>query len=119
MDYLVPTDKRLREMMPFPSVSAAEAVNYDHKNLELVEMGGYVGSSSEDMFLVHLFEIASSLKKVVIDTQSDYYDHPDFELIEGVDVSWAGTGAATRIESKQCAERLASTFPHQIECIVK
>ncbi|KAL8548217.1 hypothetical protein ACS0TY_007514 [Phlomoides rotata] len=99
MSYVEPNNGKLWGM-PFPSVSAAEAVKFDHKNLELVEMAGFVGSSSEKKFLVHLFKIASSLKRVVIDTQSDCYDDPDFD-------------------PKEHAEHLVSTFPHQVEFILK
>ncbi|KAL7100178.1 hypothetical protein ACP275_09G131500 [Erythranthe tilingii] len=64
-------------LMPFPEVTSAEANIFDHKNLKVIEMGGYCGCASEDEFLVHMCKIAAtSLETVIIDTDCGYYcDH--------------------------------------------
>ncbi|GFP99611.1 F-box/LRR-repeat protein at3g03360 [Phtheirospermum japonicum] len=103
--------------IPYPAVSAAEAVKFDHKSLKVVEMGGYIGCSSERELLLQLFDIATSLERVVIDTESDYYDDPQLPTLLRLRERFESrgssleTGATTRTESKERAHHMLSTLP--------
>ncbi|GFP86900.1 retrovirus-related pol polyprotein from transposon tnt 1-94 [Phtheirospermum japonicum] len=103
--------------IPYPAVSAAEAVKFDHKSLKMVEMGGYVGCSSERELLLQLFDIATSLERVVIDIESDYYDDPQLPTLLSLKEKMESRGrsleigATTRTESKERAHHMLSTLP--------
>ncbi|GFP86899.1 hypothetical protein PHJA_000833700 [Phtheirospermum japonicum] len=80
-------------------------------------MGGYVGCSSERELLLQLFDIATSLERVVINTESDYYDDPQFPTLLSLKENMESRGrsleigATTRTESKERAHHMLSTLP--------
>lgn len=107
--------------MPFPAISAAEAVKFDHKSLKVVEMCGYVGCSSEEELLLELFKNASLIEVVIIDTRSEYYDDPGLATCiahRRFSSRLPEMGSTTRAESKERAKHFVSTLPHQIKFIV-
>ncbi|GFP99613.1 hypothetical protein PHJA_002105400 [Phtheirospermum japonicum] len=110
-------DKMQTEMIPYPALTAAETVTFNHKSLKVIEMAGYVGCSSEQELLLQLFKIAASLERVVIDTKSNYYDDTHIPALLSLKEYFEGNGssleigATTRIESKERAHHMLSTLP--------
>ncbi|KAL8043412.1 hypothetical protein ABFX02_09G118300 [Erythranthe guttata] len=117
-------------LLPFPEVTSAEANMFDHKNLKVIEMGGYCGCAREDEFLVHVCKSAAmSLETVIIDTDCSYYCDPEcssffvmYKLRVDGKVPMVNEGGTTRREepieygdlnqfdAKKHAERFTSSF---------
>ncbi|KAL6560967.1 hypothetical protein OROHE_006144 [Orobanche hederae] len=110
--------------MVFPAMSREEAVKFDHRNLEVVELWGHVGFSSEKELLLELLSNASSIKRIFIDTRSEYYRNPIFvsylEERGGNPFSYEHDffGATSRAESKAHAKHLVSALPCHVKLIV-
>ncbi|KAL6531582.1 hypothetical protein OROMI_027945 [Orobanche minor] len=110
--------------MVFPAISREEAVKFGHRNLEVVELCGYVGFSSEKELLLELLTNASSIKRIFIDTGSEFYDNPTLvsylEERGGIPFSYEHDffGATSRAESKAHAKYLVSALPCHVELIV-
>lgn len=105
-------------------MSREEAVKFDHRNLEVVELWGHVGCSSEKELLLEFLRNASSIQRIFIDTGSEYYDNPALvSLVErrgGLPFSYEHDflGAISRAESKARAKHLVSTLPRHVKLIV-
>lgn len=94
--------------MAFPNLDSATASGYHRKDLKVVEMVGFIGHSAEEKFLIEIFKVASSVEKVFIDTQSDYYpSHPMVSVAKpnGEKPRWARP-SYIRKEAKSRAKRL-------------
>ncbi|KAL6541166.1 hypothetical protein OROMI_025049 [Orobanche minor] len=110
--------------MVFPAMSREEAVKFDHRNLEVVELWGHVGFSSEKDLLLELLSNASSIKRIFIDTRSEYYHNPIFvsyfEERGGNPFSYEHDfcAATSRAESKAHAKHLVSALPCHVKLIV-
>ncbi|XP_047958483.1 F-box/FBD/LRR-repeat protein At3g26920-like isoform X2 [Salvia hispanica] len=116
---LVNASPQLREFriegdveLPFPVISAANAMKFVHSNLKVVEIEGYVGCSVEEELLLELIKIGPLIESVAIHTKTGYYHllktrRPLPEIV-----------ATTRNEAKERARHFVSSFPKQIEAIV-
>ncbi|KAL7100357.1 hypothetical protein ACP275_09G141300 [Erythranthe tilingii] len=131
IEYLVTvanrTDVQIRKMLSFPEVSSVEASRFNHENLKVVEMAGYCGCASEEILLVQLSKIATSLEMFVIDTRCDYFRECEvvtYRLREEGDMPMKKKQkktTTTRLRAKTAkkhAEKFASTFPSQIKFVI-
>ncbi|KAL7140508.1 hypothetical protein ABFS83_09G124400 [Erythranthe nasuta] len=131
IEYLVTVanrrDVQIRKMLSFPEVSSVEASRFNHENLKVVEMAGYCGCASEEILLVQLSKIATSLEMFVIDTRCDYFRECEvvtYRLREEGDMPMKKKQkktTTTRLRAKTAkkhAEKFASTFPSQIKFVI-
>ncbi|KAH6794682.1 hypothetical protein C2S52_005159 [Perilla frutescens var. hirtella] len=112
----------------FSAISAAEAMKFNHRSLKEVEMTGFVGCLREEALLLELIKNAPLIERVVIDTQSEYYDDPELDSYHSILRShgkefarsgmWPEPGAMTRSESIERAKRFVTTCPQQIKFVV-
>ncbi|KAL1551767.1 F-box/FBD/LRR-repeat protein-like protein isoform X1 [Salvia divinorum] len=100
--------------MPFPVISAANAVKFVHRNLKTVEIEGYVGCSTEEELLLELIKIGPSIERIAIDTETDFYDEEPL----GSRLHLKEIKSTTRDEAIERARRFVSSFPKQIEAVV-
>lgn len=120
-------------MMMFPEVGPVSAARCRHKNLKKVEVSGYIGCSSDEEFVLHLFKVAPSVERVVIDTQSEYYEQELWDCStmcdkeEGVPcicqrdqmkLLEIGSGARTRVEAKERAKELELSSPPKTVLVI-
>ncbi|XP_012856072.1 PREDICTED: uncharacterized protein LOC105975419 [Erythranthe guttata] len=99
----------------FPVVSSVMTAEFQHKNLKVIELSGYVGITSEDEFILHLIKVAPSLDVVFIDTQTDHHAKENYDRF-GTSPDWQD--CQLRLYAMYRAEGLARTCISQIKFVI-
>ncbi|XP_051124167.1 F-box protein At5g03100-like [Andrographis paniculata] len=116
---------KLEPAVLLPETSASDAPIFQHENLKLVELAGYLGCPSDEEFLTHLLKIAPSLEMVTIDTENDFYrlsTEYNFLVVQ----SWFSDEselpdcvyAMSRMEAIELAEEMQPKFPQNTQLVI-